>query len=87
MYLTEIDGHYHLCSPLEDISLLNSSPALICVKPNVSTIFAHCVPFPLPGPPERVKQNILNFIKMQKINVNKGCQKQFEGFSVRYYFA
>lgn len=33
------------------ISARRRSPALRCVKPKLSTILAHCVPFPLPGPP------------------------------------
>lgn len=35
------------------ISALRRSPALRWVKPYWSTILAHWVPFPLPGPPER----------------------------------
>lgn len=33
-------------------SALNKSPVLKWLKPNFSTILAHCVPFPLPGPPK-----------------------------------
>ena len=75
-FLTAIEGHCYPCSLLQDISLLNSSPALMCVNPKVSTIFAHCVPFPLPGPPERMEQNELNFMNMTKCySVNNGRQK------------
>lgn len=44
---------YYPYSLFESISLLNKSPALRCVNPNVCAIFIHCVPFPLPGPPEK----------------------------------
>lgn len=33
-------------------SALNKSPVLKWLKPNFSTILAHCVPLPLPGPPK-----------------------------------
>lgn len=45
-------------SLLDNISFLNRSPALRWVKPKVSAIFAHCVPFPLPGPPENISHNL-----------------------------
>lgn len=47
--------HYYPHSLLEAISLLNKSPALRCVNPKFLTIFVHRVPFPLPGPPESMR--------------------------------
>ena len=35
------------------ISARKRSPALRWVNPKCSTMLAHCVPFPLPGPPMR----------------------------------
>ena len=47
------------------ISARKRSPALRLVNPNCSTILAHWVPFPLPGPPAnqqydgKLKQKVL----------------------------
>ena len=45
--------------PLSDpeaTSALSKSPVDKCVYPYFCTIFSHCVPFPLPGPPVMGKQ-------------------------------
>lgn len=60
--------HHHPDSLLRAISLLNRSPALRCLNPKVSTIFAHCVPFPLPGPPESTWKKLFISLKAIKFS-------------------
>ena len=58
--VTRIINNYPY-SLFEAISLLRRSPALKCLNPKVSTIFSHCVPFPLPGPPmSKTKSQVIN---------------------------
>lgn len=53
------------CSLPDWISARSKSPALRCTKPYLSTIFWHCVPLPLPGPPVN-KNSAWVFQKMHK---------------------
>jgi hypothetical protein len=46
-----IEGKPYPFSEPDLISARKRSPALRWVNPKCSTMLAHCVPFPLPGPP------------------------------------
>lgn len=65
--VTRIINNYPY-SLFEAISLLRRSPALKCLNPKVSTIFSHCVPFPLPGPPmSKTKSQVINKAKYELV--------------------
>lgn len=59
----------------EFISARNKSPALRWTKPKVSTILAHWVPFPLPGPPVSRKDGTTQQSFLQTSNRCSTCLK------------
>lgn len=69
--------HTYPFSEPESISPLRRSPALKWVKPKCSTMYAHCVPFPLPGPP--VHNNIKKKNEKTSLNFMSSRKKMWDG--------